>query len=392
MVGRNKPPVEMVSVDRLEIHPDNPRQGDIGAIASSISENGFYGTLVAQKSTRRILAGNHRLQAAIASGIQEVPVYWVDVNDVEARRILLADNRTADLATYDDNILADLLKDMAVMDGGLLGTGYDGDDLDDLLADLDDGFALNDQPEDIEPPENPVTQPGDIILMGSHRLVCGDSFNTDIMDLAIGDNKIGCVLTDPPYGINLDADYSQDGNAGGRKYKQVHGDDKPFDAGPFMSRFQNVKEQFWWGADYYRSTIPDPELDGAWLVWDKRVEENLDSVIGSAFELCWSRQKHKRTILRYSWTNYNSHINEGLERNHPTEKPIAMLIDIIQRWTPNDTHIIDPFAGSGTTLIAAERTGRTCSAIEIDPGYCDVIIQRWETETGETATRVSNSS
>ena len=123
----------------LELHPENPRQGDIAAIVTSIEQNGWYGTLIAQKKSRRVLAGNHRLQAALALDMKEVPVYWVDVDDTEAQRILLADNRVSDLATWDDSILVGLLEGLA-NDGELLGSGYDGDDLDALLYDA----ALND--------------------------------------------------------------------------------------------------------------------------------------------------------------------------------------------------------------------------------------------------------
>ena len=123
----------------LTPHPSNPRQGDIGAIIQSIEANGWYGTLVAQISTGYVLAGNHRLQAARHCGIDRVPVHWVDVDDDTANRILLADNRTTDLATYDNSLLADLLVEMGKT-GNLEGTGYDGDDLDDLLADLEAGY------------------------------------------------------------------------------------------------------------------------------------------------------------------------------------------------------------------------------------------------------------
>jgi hypothetical protein len=132
-------PVENVDPNTLELHPENPRQGDIGAIVTSIEQNGWYGTLIAQKKSRRVLAGNHRLQAALALDMKEVPVYWVDVDDTEAQRILLADNRVSDLATWDDSILVGLLEGLA-NDGALLGSGYDGDDLDALLYDA----ALND--------------------------------------------------------------------------------------------------------------------------------------------------------------------------------------------------------------------------------------------------------
>ena len=126
--------IENVDPKSLEVHPDNPRQGDIGAIVTSIENNGWFGTLVAQHSTRQVLAGNHRLQAAIALEMQDVPVYWVDVDDAEAKRILLADNRVSDLATWDDTILVSLLESLA-NDDALLGSGYDGDDLDALLYD-----------------------------------------------------------------------------------------------------------------------------------------------------------------------------------------------------------------------------------------------------------------
>ena len=131
--------VENVDPNTLELHPENPRQGDIGAIVTSIEQNGWYGTLIAQKKSRRVLAGNHRLQAALALDMKEVPVYWVDVDDTEAQRILLADNSVSDLATWDDSILVGLLEGLA-NDGELLGSGYDGDDLDALLYDA----ALND--------------------------------------------------------------------------------------------------------------------------------------------------------------------------------------------------------------------------------------------------------
>ena len=126
--------IENVDPKSLVVHPDNPRQGDIGAIVTSIENNGWFGTLVAQRSTRQVLAGNHRLQAAIALDMQDVPVYWVDVDDAEAKRILLADNRVSDLATWDDTILVSLLESLA-NDDALLGSGYDGDDLDALLYD-----------------------------------------------------------------------------------------------------------------------------------------------------------------------------------------------------------------------------------------------------------------
>lgn len=140
---------ELAPVDAVRAHPKNPRQGDTGAIHESIQANGFYGTIIAQKSTGYILAGNHRHQAAVQAGATEIPVTWVDVEDDHALRILLADNRTNDLATYDDVALAEILKDIHEDYGTLAGTGYDGDALDELLADVNPDFepvGMGEQP------------------------------------------------------------------------------------------------------------------------------------------------------------------------------------------------------------------------------------------------------
>lgn len=127
---------EVVAIDRLRPHPANPRQGDVGAIYDSINANGFYGAVVVQESTGYVLAGNHRLKAAKEAGLEAVPAIYVDVDDERAMRILLADNRTNDVASYDNDALADLLEHLASTPSGLTGTGYDGDALDDLLTDL----------------------------------------------------------------------------------------------------------------------------------------------------------------------------------------------------------------------------------------------------------------
>ena len=127
---------EQVDVRRLKTHSRNARQGDIGSIHESITENGFYGACVVQKSTSTVLVGNHRLMAAKQAGLDTVPVIWVDVDDDEALRILLADNRTNDVASYDDNKLAELLADLAGTERGLAGTGFSPESLDDIIQSL----------------------------------------------------------------------------------------------------------------------------------------------------------------------------------------------------------------------------------------------------------------
>lgn len=372
-----KPGIRKTPITDLVPHPSNPRRGDIEAIIQSIETNGWYGTLVAQISTGYVLAGNHRLQAAIHCGLDRVPVHWVDVDDDTAHRILLADNRTTDLATYDEHALADLLVEMGKT-GNLDGTGYDGDDLDDLLADLERHGPDTDEPPAPAPPADPITKPGDVILLGNHRLICGDAYDPASMP-----ERCDVVITDPPYGMNLDTDYTAmpSHTVAGKQYRPVIGDDQPFDMAAVP--VPDCDEQFWWGAEWYRGTIP--ATGGSWLVWDKRNELN-DDALGSMFEACWSKARHQRLIFRYNWCGFLAKETDEA-RVHPTQKPIALIVDMISRWSKKGDTILDPFAGSGTTLIAAEQTGRICHAIELDPGYCDVIVQRWEDHTGDTAIR-----
>ena len=182
--------IENVDPTTLSLHPENPRQGDVGAIVTSIEKNGWFGTLVAQRKTRQVLAGNHRLQAAIALEMDSVPVYWVDVDESEAKRILLADNRTSDLATWDDTILVTLLESLATNDE-LLGSGYDGDDLDALLyeAQLNE-TGLGNLLDDIPTPEERATA---VEAAGIRSIIIPyelEEYNTVVSQLAEARNTL----------------------------------------------------------------------------------------------------------------------------------------------------------------------------------------------------------
>jgi len=384
--------VENVKIELLKPHPQNPRVGDVKAIAESIKANGWWGTVVAQKTTNHVLAGNHRILAAKSLDIKEVPVYWVDVDDDQALKILLADNRTNDLATYNEQILADLLQEITFStDEGLTGTGYEVGDLDDLLTDL----TIIDKPEKelIEPPEDPTTKPGDLWIIGNHRLLCGDSTNPQHVERLMDGKKADMVFTDPPYGMDLDTDYTKMGD-GGNSYKAVIADDEQFDAGFLLSTFSYCKEIFLFGADYFVETLNRqyPDL-GSWIIWDKYSDQErhglLDGKFGSAFETCWSKTKHKRELARVLvTTNYTSRGDET--RVHPTQKPVALAEWFFERWSNAGDLIVDLYGGSGSTLIACEKTSRHCRLMEIDPAYCDVIVKRWEDFTGKTAQTSGN--
>jgi DNA modification methylase len=370
-----------ISIDELQTHPSNVRQGDVGAISESMKAHGQYRPIVYQQSTKRILAGNHTYKAAKALGWTHIAATPVICDDQQALRILLADNKANDLASYDEPELIELLKQLVDTTDGLLGTLFDEDELDSLIED-NSHFELPSDVDDVPDNVAAVSELGDVWLLGDHRVMCGDSLVVANLDLLMNGKQAGCVLTDPPYGIDLNTDYSQmpDRTVKGVKYSKVIGDDKPFDASLIRTYFNDVDEQFWWGANYYRTTLSNNDLDGSWLVWDKR-NEGSDKVLGSGFELCWSATKHKQDLLRYLWNGFTAK-EKNEKRVHPTQKPIALIAEIIERWSSKSSVVVDLFGGSGSTLIAAQETNRTAYLMELDPHYVDVICARYQKHTG----------
>ena len=376
-----------VPIDQLHSLPGNPRVGDVAAVARSLERFGQRKPIVARHADGVIIAGNHTWQAAKQLGWTEIAVVWTDDDDDTMKAFALADNRTAELGSYDEQALKKMIAEVQTADPELLrDTGYSDDDVRNLLQEIQDSLtdSVDDSKNDVDDIP-PVSKLGDLWKVGPHRILCGDSQDTTTLNRVLDGLTVGAILTDPPYGINLDTDYS---SGGGRTYRRVENDDRPFDASFLRKSFAHVKEQYWWGANYYRRTLSDDDLHGSWLVWDKRTPA-MDSVVGSGFELCWSAQKHKQDLLRYPWTNFTSHVNEGHKRMHPTEKPIPMLREIIDRWIPEKCVVFDPFAGSGSTLIAAARSGRTAVGVELDPRYVDAIVKRLEVDTKQTAELVT---
>lgn len=388
--------IEQVKLTSLTPHPNNPRNGDVPAIVESIETNGWFGTIVAQRSTGHVLAGNHRLIAAQKLGIDEVPVYWADVDDDAARRILLTDNRTSDLAIYDEVALADILAGVADTDTGLTGTGYDVDDLADILATLDITPTPPTDPPVPDTPTDPITQPGDLIQLGNHRLICGDATDTDAYTTVLDNKHADCVWTDPPYGVSY--------VGGTAQALTIENDD--LDTTELTELITTA----------FNITITNTNPGAAWFV--AHPGGPLHLIFGQALndlkilrqQLIWvknalvmgrSDYHYKHEPIYYGWTPGAPHHEPRdrkqstilefdkptVNKEHPTMKPVALVEHLIRHSTNAGDLILDPFAGSGTTLIAAENLDRKAAVIELDPRYCDVIVTRWEQHTGQTATR-----
>jgi site-specific DNA-methyltransferase (adenine-specific) len=373
--------IETLRIAELTPDPNNARQHDdknLKAIMGSLKEFGQRKPIVITEA-RTIVAGNGTVEAAKRLGWTDIEVVRVpsDWTDAQVKAFAIADNRTAELANWNQEVLTSQLLELEAEGWELAEFGFE-------------AFELPDEDKPIVEDEIPESAPGrvglgDIWQLGNHRLMCGDSFDIKQINTLMNDNKADVVFTDPPYGMNLDADYSKMLNtkngASGKKHSQVIGDDLEFDPSIILDVFSYCDEILLWGFDYYADKLPQ----GTPLVWDKRVEEKYDAVIGSAFELLWSKKKRKRQIIRYNYTSWGARMADNLDgsKPHPTMKPVAMTVEIIKMTLGQN--IVDLFGGSGSTLIAAEQTNRICYMMELDPKYCDVIIERWERLTGQKA-------
>jgi DNA modification methylase len=213
-----------------------------------------------------------------------------------------------------------------------------------------------------EVPEEPITKPGDLWLLGDHRLLCGDSTKSEDVERLMDGATADALVTDPPYGINANKQ-----TLGKGKKEFERGGDWDAQKPDILPLLTYCKTQVVWGGNYFADVLP-PTND--WLCWHKK----NDGRSYSEFELAWSNLGKNCRLLSHHWGGEN--------KLHPTMKPVAVM-----EWCVDMTQgtIFDPFLGSGSTLIAAEKTGRKCYGMELDPKYCDVIVKRWEDYTGKKA-------
>ena len=329
-----------------------------------------------------IIAGNMRYEAAKAVGLKEVPTFLIEnLTGEKEKEIIIRDN--VQNGEWDMDLLS-AWDDLPLTDWGV-------DLPEDWLAPDGGAGGLTDPDAIPEPPKVAITKLGDIWLCGKHRVMCGDSTKAEDVERLMDGVKADMVFTDPPYGISLDVNTDVSNRStpkfkkpNQKNYTQIIGDDADYDPAHIFRDFGYCKEIFIWGADYYAERI-EKRNEGCFFVWDKR-QESSDSMIGSCFELCWSKQKHKREVVRVLWCGLlGTESQDVRNRIHPTQKPIQLCSWFIEKFSKEDDVIADLFGGSGSTLIAAEQTGRTAYLMEIDPLHVDVTVQRWEDYTGGKA-------
>lgn len=395
---------ELVGVDQLVPHPDNPRSGDIEAIEESVAQNGFYGALVAQRTTGYVLAGNHRLLAAQRAGLTHLPVVWVDLDDDRARRILLVDNRSNDRAGYDNQRLVDLLGELNVTSDGLVGTGYTAQDLAALAAThLDEPEQTDEQEPDPPGDDTPViSQPGDVWILGQHRLLVGDAGDAEAVTAMLDGDVCDLLWTDPPYGVDYvgkTADALTLANDGASWADVL---DKAITVA--LDACRPGGPTYIAHADTARVVLHQvlDKHDLAYrqtLVWVKDIMVLGHSDYHWRHEPLWygflpgGTGRRGRGGEHWYGDNAQTTVLEfakpSRSAEHPTMKPVELIARCLGNSAPPAGLVYDPFAGSGSTLLAAHQLGHRARLVELDPRYADVICRRWQTITGIEPVRAS---
>lgn len=382
--------VEAKSIDEIKPYENNPRDNDdaVDAVANSIKEFGWQQPIVVDNEGV-IIAGHTRYKAAKKLGLKHVPVVVADnLTPDQVKAYRLADNKTAELADWDMDLLNDELDQIRDIDMSDFGF----DDLDSL--ELEDADTAKDDNFDEATPTEPKSKSGQIYQLGRHRLMCGDSTNKSDVKELMGGYQADLLLTDPPYNV----DYT------GKQKSKMKIDNYHLENDEFYkflsSAFSNAKQVMKAGAAYYVWYASSQAIN-----FNKALNDNglkvREELIWKKNQIVMGRQDYQwqHEPCLYGWNEDGSHAWYSDRKQstilsfdkpqrsdlHPTMKPIPLFDYQIKNSSKAGDIVLDLFGGSGTSIMACEQDGRTCYTMEFDPKYVDVIIKRWEEFTGKKA-------
>ena len=359
---------QLIKLNEIKSNPNNPRiikDVKFKKLVNSIKE--FPEMLekrpIVVDENYMVLGGNMRTKACKQAGLKEV---WVDIakgwSDEQKEEFIIKDN-----------------SGFGEWDWDMLANEWDVDKLNDWGLDLPPMFdeVLEAEEDDYTETDNMQVDVvlGDLIEIGQHRLLCGDSTDADQVAKLMNGKKADMVFTDPPYGINEKGDRSKRGGlTKGNNLPDFKDDTIQYAIDAFNNPQNiNIPVQVWFGANYYCHTLPQ---SNNWLVWDKRVEEKQRDT-QSDCELAWIKSKYNSIrIFRHLWKGMMKDSERGQKRVHATQKPIALIDWCIKEYSKDAKLILDYFIGGGSTMVAAHQLKRKCYGMELDPKYCQVIIDR----------------
>lgn len=373
--------LEEWKVSDLIEYARNPRKNDhaVDKVAAAIREFGFRVPILA-KSDKTVVDGHLRLKAAKKLGLETVPVILCDdMSEAQIKAFRISVNRVAEFAEWDNELLRIEFEALREMDFDIELTGFSLDEIGELeIEEIAPEYEEDADGEVIEPPAEPKTKEGDVWILGKHRLMCGDSTSIDAVDTLMNTNKAQFGFCDPPYNLGFKYN-SYDDNKSDDEYIEFS-----------KTWFSNLQIY----TDRQAVTLGTKNID---------VMAMLDKPAGVA---CWVKKnwitschiaklqqwepifffgdftKHKRTSDLFE---INRKVQKDVGDNHTCPKQIELIMEIVENYSDKNDNVMDLFGGSGTTLIACEKTGRTAFLMELDPKYCDVIINRWQTLTGKEA-------
>ena len=389
--------VKRVKVAKLVPYARNSRthtSDQVDQIAASIREWGWT-TPVLVDEAGSIIAGHGRVLAAKKLGIGEVPVMTASGwSDAQKRAYVIADNKLALNAGWDNDLLKLEFEELEGLDFNLSLTGFSSDELSALLAEKLEG--LTDPDEIPDEPLEPVTVLGDVWQLGNHRIICGDSTQADCVGKLLGAIKPHLMVTDPPYGVEYDASKARPVSAGSAKGKVLN-DDRA-DWREAWSLFPGDVGYVWHGMVHAGTVFDSLVACGfsirAEIVWAKSQLVMSRGHYHPQHESCWYAVRDKATGHwagdRKQSTLWQIDKPQKSETGHSTQKPVECMKRPIDNNSSPGQAVYEPFSGSGTTIIAGEMTGRHIYAVELNPSYVDIAVERWQNFTGAQAIHVES--
>lgn len=423
---RNRPlELEHLSIGDLKPDPRAPRRHkkpQIKALAKSIAAFGFNVPVLID-ADNMIIAGHARVAAAREVGLQTVPAIRLEhLDDAAVRAFMIADNRMSELSDWDDQLLGTILKDLSLLDLSfdIEATGFSVAEIDLRIEGLGTE-ADNDAADAMPPPGPPVVQTGELWLLDQHRLFCGDALLTGSWEAVMGGDRAALVVTDAPYNVKINGHVSGLGRHRHREFAMAAGEMSVDQFTTFLTTAAHHAAAWsapgslhYWAMDWkhlFELTLAgraayDRQINQC--VWSKS-NAGMGSFYRSQHELFVVFAKagapHRNNVQLGRFGRSRSNIwsypgansfgrGQGREGNplamHPTVKPTALIADILLDASARGDIVADPFMGSGTTIIAAEKLGRKARGIELDPLYCDTIIRRWQAWSGQQAVRAAD--
>jgi DNA modification methylase len=379
--------IEIADINSIQPYINNPRKlkdSAIDKVAMSIKEYGFRQPIVVD-ANRIIVVGHTRYRASKKLGLKEVPITIAEnltPEQINAYRI--ADNRTNEEAEWDLELLKTEIKELELADFNLDLTGFDEDQLNNMLFEEKQG--LTDEDEVPEAPEEPITKLGDIWKLGNHRLMCGDSVDYEDVHKLMNNKIADLVNTDPPYGDN----YQSNRRTKSEKFDVIKNDDKILDITPMIDKFSKGWVFIWttWKViDKWLDNTKSFGFPTNMVVWHKGGGGigDLKKTFSTDYEMALVFNRGAELCGKRIGSVWKLQKDRAIKYKHPTQKPVELSVEAIDKTTNPKSIVMDLFLGSGSTLIACEKMDRICYGMELDPKYCDVIVKRWEQFTGKKA-------